>query len=108
MVYFYYILTLVLIFLMGFMIGAVCGVKAQKREVEKMVHRGVLYLNNKLYEVEEKEDKNGLQKPFVSIENLIECWKLHPAEYDAFCNNCNQNDYCNEVRNYLESKLKRN
>jgi len=55
MVYFYYILTLILIFLIGFMVGAVCGVKAQKREVEKMVHSGVLQCDYKLYEVREIE-----------------------------------------------------
>ena len=53
MFYFYYILTLIFAALIGFMIGCICGVKAQKREVEKMVHSGILHCNYKFYEVKE-------------------------------------------------------
>lgn len=49
------ILIVLGLFFMGFLIGCICGVKAQKREVEKMIHSGVLQFNYKLYEVKEIE-----------------------------------------------------
>ena len=49
------ILIVLGLFFMGFLIGCICGVKAQKREVEKMVHSGILCCDYKFYEVKEIE-----------------------------------------------------
>lgn len=39
----------------SFAIGAACGVKAEKKEIEKMVHSGILYCDGNLYEVKERK-----------------------------------------------------